>query len=262
MAVDIEATPKPAELSRGEFLIRRLLRPRTYPQIGRAAVDRLITWPKVNTIIDARARDRGEDFFFVQVGANDGKHSDPINSRVRQQHWNGLLVEPVPRYFNALMATYAGQAGLRFANVAVSHEDGTATMHAINPNNSSSSRLRGSSSLDRGVIDTSAWVMRDAERVIEPITVPTQRLTTLLGSFGIQSIDLLVVDTEGHDGVVVNQALDLEQAPSMVLYEHMHLPRGERLDLEQRLSDEGFGIRHMRRDTFAWQQSYDASLTD
>lgn len=238
------------ELSRAHLLARRALRPQTYFRLGHEIVDRVCTWPKVNATVDARAGERGNDFFFVQVGANDGKRADPINTRIREQQWKGLLVEPLPQYFNELQRTYAGQEGLQFAQVAVSHENGKATMFAINDTDS---MLRGSSSLSREVIDNSAWVVKDIDALVEPVTVPTQRLETLLGEFGVRDIDYLVVDTEGHDAVVVNQALDLERPPHMVLYEHMHLPSDDRLTLENRLDDAGYGIRHLRRDTFAWQ---------
>ncbi len=245
------------ELSAGRLLLRRFLRSQTYWQVGHEAVDRAIGWRFVSRQVTARAESQGDAFFVVQVGANDGLRDDPIHRYIVNYGWGGLLVEPVPRYSLALQRTYANQRGLHFAQVAVSEYDGVATMFAVNPDNDQDSRIYGCSSLRREVIDRSAWTVRDAESQVVPISVCTRRLEGLLGDFSVSHIDYLVVDTEGHDGVVVNQALRLppEQIPPMILYEHNHLPHDERLELEGNLHDAGYGIRHMRRDTFAWQLS-------
>ena len=42
------------------------------------------------------------NFFFVQVGANDGVNHDPIFHHVRKYNWKGLLIEPIPDIFEKL----------------------------------------------------------------------------------------------------------------------------------------------------------------
>src|SRR5688500_13005578 len=42
------------------------------------------------------------DAFFVQIGANDATHNDPLNRAIRRADWRGLLVEPVPYVFARL----------------------------------------------------------------------------------------------------------------------------------------------------------------
>src|ERR1700681_618887 len=53
---------------------------------------------------------------FVQIGANDGIKNDPIHVYVRKYHWNGLLVEPMPDFFNTLRINYMGEDQLWFEN--------------------------------------------------------------------------------------------------------------------------------------------------
>src|SRR5262249_35234617 len=68
---------------------------------------------------------RQTDFFFVQVGANDGVRSDPLRSLVLEHRLAGLLIEPLPDQYARLRENYAGQPQLRFENCAVAEHDGT-----------------------------------------------------------------------------------------------------------------------------------------
>ena len=47
-----------------------------------------------------------DDFFFIQVGANDGLMCDPIRQFIVKHSWGGILVEPVPDYFELLKKNY------------------------------------------------------------------------------------------------------------------------------------------------------------
>ena len=50
-----------------------------------------------------------KDFFFVQIGANDGFKADPIYLYVRKYGWKGILVEPVSYIFEKLKENYKVQ---------------------------------------------------------------------------------------------------------------------------------------------------------
>ena len=63
----------------------------------------------------ARAYAKGiEDFFFIQVGANDGRNGDPIFSLVTELGWKGILLEPQKLVFENLLRNYAGYDNLFF----------------------------------------------------------------------------------------------------------------------------------------------------
>ncbi len=73
------------------------------------------------------------DFFFIQIGANDGKQSDPIQGYVRYYQWNGILIEPVADYFAELKANYADCPNLKFVNAAIADHEGTLSIYRVNP---------------------------------------------------------------------------------------------------------------------------------
>ncbi|MDP2593822.1 MAG: hypothetical protein Q8P36_00575 [bacterium] len=51
-----------------------------------------------------------KDFFFVQIGAHDGVHGDPIHEYVVKYNLAGVVVEPQPDVFKKLLETYRGTA--------------------------------------------------------------------------------------------------------------------------------------------------------
>ena len=71
------------------------------------------------------------DFFFVQIGAHDGVHYDPIRPFVEKYHWRGLLVEPQPEVYQRLVANYASEPQLMFAKAAVAPQNGKATLYTF-----------------------------------------------------------------------------------------------------------------------------------
>ena len=47
-----------------------------------------------------------DDFFFVQIGANDGINHDPLHEYVTKYNLSGLVVEPQPDVFELLRKNY------------------------------------------------------------------------------------------------------------------------------------------------------------
>src|SRR4051812_13445402 len=67
-------------------------------------------------VVARHMMDRGQRFVFLQIGAFDGQHGDPIHGFVKKYAWQGILVEPQARYFEALSRTYDGYKGLILKN--------------------------------------------------------------------------------------------------------------------------------------------------
>jgi FkbM family methyltransferase len=231
---------------------RRLSRPQSYVRAAEQLRDDLLRWPMINRTIQQSILAAEGEFSIVQIGANDGNRNDPARPYVRRADVNALLVEPVPGYFEQLRENYRNAIGVQCAQVAIDATAGTAQMWEVD----SSSRLRGSSSMHREVIDSAAWVTgdRDVSGLLHQIEVPTRTLPGLLEEHDVSRVDWLVVDTEGHDKVVLDQVTpDFVAATGLshVLWERMHLPRGEQRELRDRFEDMGFDTYNLRRDTFA-----------
>src|SRR6185369_8439389 len=71
--------------------------------------------------------------FFVQIGGYDGVSFDPLRPHIVENDLPGLIVEPVPLYFNKLNALYAGSTKVRPINCAIAEENGERTIWGFNP---------------------------------------------------------------------------------------------------------------------------------
>jgi hypothetical protein len=69
----------------------------------------------------------------------------------------------------------------------------------------------------------------------------------------IDKIDLLHVDTEGHDYRILRQLDFARFSPALVIYEHKHLTTEERIAARQLLQSRGYRLReHSSGDAIAW----------
>ena len=71
------------------------------------------------------------DAFVVQIGANDGTAGDPLAGAFSKTRWSGLLVEPVPHLYEALVTRYHDRPGVRVERAAVSSSDGEAPLYRL-----------------------------------------------------------------------------------------------------------------------------------
>jgi len=59
------------------------------------------------------------NFFFIQIGANDGKTNDPLHEFINKYEPSGLLIEPIDSVFSRLLKTYKNRNNLVFDNVGI-----------------------------------------------------------------------------------------------------------------------------------------------
>jgi FkbM family methyltransferase len=155
-------------------------------------------------------------FTFVQVGANDGKRFDPINHYVAQYKWRGLVVEPIREYFEELQRTYAAHPQVTCCNYAIYEEEKPVTLYRADPNAGLPDWTKGIASIyeEHSLKSDTPRDKMIAERAQG---IPLQ---TLLAKHGIEKVDLLVVDTEGHDYHIVRMVDFAGNPPQILRFEH------------------------------------------
>lgn len=167
----------------------------------------------------------------VQIGSNDGKSGDPLfNLIAKRKSWKALFVEPVPYLFDQLKQNYGEEDRFTFENRAV-NDGSEQTFYSVTEN------------IHDKIPDLPVWVeqlgsfKKDSiighlqgklEPYIEEIIVQGTTLPELLNKNKVEKIDLLHIDAEGYDWIILSQ-LDLSTfKPEIILYEHKHLPNGEK----------------------------------
>jgi FkbM family methyltransferase len=225
--------------------IRRLPRPllkRPESQLG----------PELEHLVAHRMSMLDRAFFFVQIGAMDGRKSDPIHALVNRHGWNGILVEPQRSHFSILRHNYGDRAGLEFRNVAISEQPGKKTLYRIRHEAEGvPDWAPGLASFDRDTILAHRLEIPDVERLIETEEVECVTLPQLLAG-APQPIDLIVIDVEGYDAEIIRM-LDLERfRPSIVHFEHKHLSRRQWEASVKKLLEHGYRVGAGISDTVAY----------
>lgn len=171
-------------------------------QLGRQAFE-------ARSRVDARmSADAG---VFLQIGANDADGADDQAFRRIHEHrdWRKILVEPVPVAVEALRRKVGSLPDVTIVDAAVSDSAGSRTM-AVFPD----SRL---STLDARLASTT----RDGARGT-PVAIRCVDGPALFAEAGIDRVDVLVCDTEGHDRIVLEQVMS-EATPGAIILEFGHL---------------------------------------
>lgn len=183
------------------------------------------------------------NFFFVQIGANDGVTDDPIRKYILQYGWRGVFVEPLPDVFERLQANYEGMGRFEFLNAAVVDKVGSVTFYRHN-------RLPQCSGL--GV---KTRLQHVAQRVGELVEVEVSGMTMGQVLKRVQQPwGLLQIDTEGFDDQIVKMVPFGEMKPWIVRYEHKHLDGDQRYAVEQLLKEQGYALFWERNDTVAYHE--------
>ncbi len=204
----------------------------------------------VDRVLEAFADTRRE-VFFIQIGSNDAARGDPLRRLVVARGWSGILVEPVPFVFERLVKNYGPRPGLIFENVAVAEEDGIRDFHHLAPAAGGDVPFWydqiGSFSREH-VLKHRARIP-DIETRLVTTRVPCLTFESLCRRHGVERIDLVHTDTEGHDARIVRQIDLARYRPAIVLYEHGHLPRPERDACSEHLRSHGYDCIAAGRDT-------------
>ena len=170
---------------------------------------------------------------FVEAGAHDGFTQSNTYYLERHRGWRGLLVEPVPE----LHAKARRRRRAQVVNAALVGPEAEGTTVPI--------QFGDLMSTVRDQPGHAAAGLENAGRRAYTAHVPARTLSSLLDEAGLEHVDLLVLDVEGHEAEAL-RGLDLDRhAPSLILLELLDLPAqrpvfdallGERYRFEQELS--------------------------
>jgi FkbM family methyltransferase len=191
------------------------------------------------------------DFFFVQIGAFDGRMLDPIFGWVHAHRWRGLLVEPQPRYFAELVENYKGVDGLEFRQVAVGARRETRPFYTVADGPEVPDWAGMLSSFDRETLLSHRQFFPEIDSFLRSEEIECVGLNDLLAEAETDHIDLLQIDVEGYDHELI-RILDLDRfAPSIVRFEHAHLSRDQHEACIDKLLARGYRVCLEELDTLA-----------
>jgi len=207
----------------------------------------------LDLVIEKVYRARGT-FSFIEIGANDGRHVDPVYRYVRNPGWKGLLVEPHPITFKKLEENYRGIEGMTLENAAITETDGSIKLFAFDSTDLHAGML---ASLNRDLVRFNGDGVRGK---IQEFDVPSLSVKSLLAKHGIREFDLLQIDTEGYDYPILMQFLDGGVLPRIVHFENNFLTGAERTEAARRFTALGYAFLNIGIDTLAFRQESDEAF--
>ena len=179
----------------------------------------------------------GRDINFLEIGACDGVF--PVDvlypHAYTNKNWNGVMVEPVPYYFEKLKDNYDHRENIQFINAAISDTDGEIDMFIIPPE-----------VIDSGAVPRHAMgVSRVDGSTLKPnvsghavkITVDSITLDTLIARTNLTHIDVLQVDVEGLDYKIFSGVIEMGFRPALAIVEYHNLPSDERNGIKKIAED-------------------------
>jgi FkbM family methyltransferase len=178
---------------------------------------------------------RHANVFFVQIGSHDGSSGDPLQPLIdRHPGWRGIMVEPIPETF-ARLRERRSDPRFRLVQAAVTDTDGSVMMNLFDIDGLDNTKLP---TIEPRV--ASFWAEAYPEVRSSAIEVPALSFATLTQD--VDDIDVLHIDTEGHDGKILAQVDFDAWTLSAVLFEHRHLEADERAFTDECLRDHGFRL--------------------
>lgn len=164
--------------------------------------------------------------FVCQIGSNDGKTGDPLFSLLnKNKKWKALFVEPVPYLFKKLKENYSDTERFIFENVAINEGD-KVNFYWIDP--VAKDKLKDLPSwFDQLGSFNRQHILNHLDGELEPYIKSEEleclTLSRLFEKNNISQIDILHIDTEGHDWKILSQ-LNLDvYSPQFILFEKRHL---------------------------------------
>ena len=203
------------------------------------------------------------DFFVIQIGANDGITHDPIHKFIKRDSWKGVLLEPQSYVHNTfLKRLYSKNKGIHTLNAALGPKDGGQTLYKIgfsqmrwatglasfhreNVEKAFSSGMVEKQCLKFGIAlpPPSEWITEESVMVISP--------DTILKKYKIPHIDLLQIDVEGFDFEVI-KIFDIQKTqPRVIVYEHVHLSEEDQALAEKHLTVHQYRVKKYGANTVA-----------
>lgn len=149
---------------------------------------------------------------FIEIGI--GKFNTLYN--LIDNGWRGIMVEALP----GILDLYEPKENLYFEELAIDTQEGEAKfMKVINPEYfTNPDEVLGMS----GLVGTSNPLYSDGyQGFLEEFIVKTTTLDKLIEKYELEHIDLLKIDTEGHD-LPILMSYSWKILPSIIKFEHCH----------------------------------------
>jgi FkbM family methyltransferase len=191
---------------------------------------------------------------FLKIGANDGVSGDPLAEiLLGDSRYRGVLVEPLPLFAKQLKQVYHNESRFQIVEAAITDSDGEIDIYFFDESKLTHSKFPAwygeIASLDKQHLTN--HLPAQFHDVISAKSVLALSVSTLLQQAGITSLNLLHIDTEGHDFCILRQFDLKKHRPEIIIAEHKHLNANDKFAMTSYLQGAGYTVRELEADFLA-----------
>ena len=128
------------------------------------------------------------NFYFIQIGANDGIDSDPIREWIIEYDWSGIMFEPQKTIYQELLKLYKDNKKINCINSGIAEKEGIYKLYNHKLGHGGNSLLTTSKYIN----------INDYEEI------HCNTFENIIKKYDIENINLLTIDTEGYDSKILN----------------------------------------------------------
>jgi len=178
---------------------------------------------------------------FLQIGANDGSRTDPLVSLIHSYDWSGTLVEPRDVFIRALKVKYSGNPRIQLLRAAIAPTSVDRTLYFIQPHTVGlPDWAHGLATLDLTRIETARQELGLPADAVGQETVRCLTWNDLHTQHSLDSLDLLVMDTEGYDIPLLDLWNWEKHLPRIIQFENGCAPAEQHFSIIQKARMYGY----------------------
>jgi len=185
---------------------------------------------------------------YVQIGSNDGIMNDPMYPFLKKNKdkISGYLLEPIPEIFQELVNNYSEFKNIRCFNLAIHESNSTMNLWRVKPELASQlpEFSKGIASFDSTHFVKTTLIPNNS--FMECIVVKCVSLPDFLNTNNIETLDLMLIDTEGYDYQILLSLLESNLRPRIIRFEHgirnRIMEKSDFLEICRRLNLNGYQI--------------------
>ncbi len=196
----------------------------------------------------------------IQIGANDGKSDDFLRTSINTDT-NVLLVEPIKSAFEQLKKNYSGFKNVRFVNKAIDTNSGKKNIFSVNPKYYDFYKKKYQSN-DVGWLTIIASFDKNHLKYhgiksghIQSTEIECINFKDLIDQYNFDSLDLLVVDTEGYDEILITNFIKNTNIRPLIILEWIHIQKNKAEDLIELLKSNNYKLIKVSKDLVCIQKN-------
>jgi FkbM family methyltransferase len=191
---------------------------------------------------------------FIQIGSNNGVSCDPINKLIMNNEWQGILIEPIQYLYEELKSNYHSvRRRLIFENCAIANANGNLKFYRLQKSNLPNLPYWYDQigSFSKEVVLKHADSIPHFDELLVEEEVKAITFTDLMKKHDIKHLDLIQIDTEGHDFEILKTIPLGELKVDFIMFENKHLRRSDFRKAIKMLKKHGYKIGSQYKDTIA-----------